>query len=89
MLLVPNVQSKPPDPGTEFATSAMVISAKVRALHLLADMALDRMKVRKPKARFSESLGSERLLGPENSPDEAKPLKEGTSLMTSDKPSVI
>ena len=44
-------------------------------------MALVRMKVRKPSARLSESVGSERLLGPENSPEDAKPLKDGTSLM--------
>ena len=81
MLLAPNVQPKPPDPETELATSAIVRSPRVTALHLLADMALDRMKVRKPRARISESAGRERLLGPENCPEDAKPLKDGTSLM--------
>lgn len=86
MLFEPNVQAYPPDPGTELATSAMVRSPRVVALHLFADMALDRIKVRKPRARMSESVGSERLLGPENCPDDAKPLKEGTSLMMMDRP---
>lgn len=81
MLLASNVQPKPPEPGTELATSAMVRSSRVRALHLLADMALVKMKVRSPKARMSESAGSERLLGPENCPEDAKPLNDGTSLM--------
>ncbi len=75
------MQSKPLDSGTELSTSAMVRSSWATALHLLADIALDRMKVRRPRARMSESAGSERLLGPENCPDDANPLKDGTSLM--------
>ena len=89
MLLGPKVQSKPPDPGTELSTSAMVRPSKEKADHLLADMAVERIKVRKARARVSEDLGRERLLGPEKSPSEAKPLKEGTSLMITYKPSVI
>ena len=51
------------------------------ACQLFADIALERMKVRRPRARLLEEDGRERALGPENRPCEAKPLKEGTSLM--------